>query len=80
MQTTSEPRQPELLDAKEMQRILGVGRSTFYSLARRDALPVPVIRVGKRMVFSRRAVEDLLNRRHGEPQDGQHGDAKTDVA
>ncbi len=44
-------------------KILGISRPTAYELARRDALPVPVIRLGHRMVVSKRALEDLLNER-----------------
>jgi predicted DNA-binding transcriptional regulator AlpA len=69
MRKATEPRQPELLGAEEMRVVLGIGRSSFYDLARRDALPVPTIRVGKRIMFSRRAVEELLNRRHGDSPD-----------
>ena len=44
-------------------KILGISRPTAYELARRDALPVPVIRLGNRMVVSKRALEELLNAR-----------------
>ncbi len=69
-QTITEPRQPELLGAEEMRAILGIGRSAFYDLAKRDQLPVPTLRLGRRVMFSRRAVEEVLNRRHGEPMNG----------
>lgn len=68
-----EPRGPELLDAQEMRARLGIGRSAFYDLARRDALPVPTIRVGKRLMFSRRAVEAMLNRSHDDASGGELG-------
>lgn len=71
MQTFTTPQRPELLGSEEMREILGIGRSGFYELARRDALPVPTIRVGKRLMFSRRAVEEMLNRRHHEPTETQ---------
>ena len=44
----------------EVARALGMSRGLAYDLARRDALPVPVIKLGRRMVLSRRAVEALL--------------------
>lgn len=44
-------------------RMLGISRPVGYELARRDQLPVPVIRLGNRMVVSKRALEDLLNER-----------------
>ena len=48
------------LNIEDVARLLGINRSTAYELARRDALPVPVIRLGGRMVVSRRAMEALL--------------------
>jgi len=45
----------------ELARIIGISRGLAYDLAQRDALPVPIIRLGdRRMVVSRRAVEYLL--------------------
>jgi predicted DNA-binding transcriptional regulator AlpA len=42
-------------------KALGISRGLAYELAKRDALPVKVIRLGeKRMVVARRALEDLL--------------------
>ena len=42
-------------------RALGISRGLAYELARRNELPVNVIRLGeKRMVVSRKAVEALL--------------------
>lgn len=45
----------------EVAGALGISRGLAYDLARRDKLPVPVIKLGKRMVVSRRAVEALLS-------------------
>lgn len=50
--------------------LLDYNRTSGYRLAREDRLPVPVIRIGRRMVVSVAAVEELLNRR----KDG-HADA-----
>lgn len=44
----------------EVAKALGISRGLAYDLARRNELPVPVIRLGKRMVLSRKAVEALL--------------------
>jgi predicted site-specific integrase-resolvase len=44
----------------EFARRFGISRSTAYELAKRDALPVAVIRLGRRMVVSREAMERLL--------------------
>lgn len=44
----------------EVASLLGIGRSTAYELAQRDALPIPVIRLGRRLVVSRAALDRLL--------------------
>ncbi|MFC1933649.1 helix-turn-helix domain-containing protein [Chloroflexota bacterium] len=49
-----------VMSIPEFARVLGISRGLAYDLARRDALPVPVIKLGRRMVMSRRAVEGLL--------------------
>lgn len=53
----------ETLSLEAAGKKLGIGRGLMYQLAREDALPVPVIRIGRRMVISRRAIDDLLNKR-----------------
>lgn len=50
----------DTVTVEEVGRRLGIGRSLVYELARRDALPVPVIRLGRRLVVSRAALEHLL--------------------
>jgi len=54
----------------EVAKALGISRGLAYDLARRDKLPVPVIRLGRRMVLSRKAVEALLSG-NGKTGDGQ---------
>jgi predicted DNA-binding transcriptional regulator AlpA len=45
----------------EFAAAMGVSKATAYDLAKRDALPVKVLRIGeKRMVVSRKAVLALL--------------------
>lgn len=39
---------------------LGIGRGAAYAAARENRLPVPVIRIGRRMLVSRSAVEAVL--------------------
>lgn len=34
--------------------LLGIGRSTAYDLARRDEFPVPVLKIGRRRVVSKK--------------------------
>jgi predicted DNA-binding transcriptional regulator AlpA len=53
----------QTFDMEAAGKILGISRPTMYQLARRDMLPVPVIKVGNRMVISKRAIADLLNAR-----------------
>ncbi len=38
----------------------GISRGLAYTLAAQNKLPVPVIRIGRRMLLSRAAVEALL--------------------
>ena len=40
--------------------LLGINRSTAYELIRRGEFPLPVIQLGRRLVVSRKAVEELL--------------------
>ena len=49
-----------VMSIPEFARTCSISRGLAYDLARRDALPVPVIKLGRRMVLSRRAVEALL--------------------
>lgn len=53
-------RVPLTLTVEQVARRLGIGRSLAYELARRDALPAPVIRLGRRMVVGRTALERAL--------------------
>ncbi len=47
----------------EFAREMGISLPFAYDHARRDRLPVPVIRIGRRMVISRDAMEELLAQR-----------------
>jgi len=44
----------------EVAKALGISRGLCYDLARQNKLPVKVIKLGRRMVLSRKAVEELL--------------------
>ena len=48
------------LTIEEVAACLGIARSTGFALAKRDALPVPVIRLGRRLVVSRELLERVL--------------------
>ena len=45
---------------EEVAEILGLGRNATYVAARSDRLPVPVIRIGRRMVVSKAALDRLV--------------------
>jgi predicted DNA-binding transcriptional regulator AlpA len=58
----------------EVAKVLGISRGLAYELAKRDALPVKVLRLGnRRMVVPRRALEDLLS---GKKNDNANDDGK----
>jgi excisionase family DNA binding protein len=59
-----------MMTLEELARRMGLGMTTVYELAKRDALPIPVVRVGRRYLFSRRAFDRLLEAHHGEPGGG----------
>jgi predicted DNA-binding transcriptional regulator AlpA len=50
----------ETLNIEAAGKVLGISRAVAYELARHDQLPVPVIRLGRRMVVSKRALEEVL--------------------
>jgi len=54
------------LTISELAKALGVGRNHCYVLAARDALPVAVIRIGRRLLVSKAAVDELLESRRVE--------------
>lgn len=49
-----------VMSIPEFARVFSISRALAYSLARRDSLPVPVIRLGRRLLLSRKAVDRLL--------------------
>lgn len=56
--------QSETFTLQELARRLGISLTVAYELARCDDLPVPIIRVGRRCLFSERAYEALMNGQH----------------
>lgn len=60
MSTVYQPSDRETEDIPIAARRLGINRQTAYELARHDRLPVPTIRVGRRLFVSRRALDELL--------------------
>lgn len=49
------------LTLPELAGIIGISKGLCYELAGRNELPIKVIRCGRRMFVSRRAVEKLLS-------------------
>jgi excisionase family DNA binding protein len=54
---------------EEVAAALGVGRSTVYDSIRRGDFPLPVIRIGARVLVSRTALERLLSAHQGATYD-----------
>ncbi len=50
----------DTLTLEELAQRLGISMTVAYELANRDDLPVPVIRVGRRFLFSRHAYDALM--------------------
>jgi excisionase family DNA binding protein len=48
------------VNASELAEILGVSTWTIYESVRRGDCPIPPIRVGRRLLWSRSRVEELL--------------------
>ena len=46
---------------EEVAAALGIDRTTAYALAKEDRLPAPVIRLGRRLVVGRAALERALS-------------------
>jgi predicted DNA-binding transcriptional regulator AlpA len=59
----------DMMTLSELRERMGVSATSAYALARKDALPVPVIRVGRQFRFSRHAWEQLLNSQHAKHED-----------
>ena len=51
---------PAVTDVRTAGRAFGLGRDASYELARRGALPVPVLRLGRRLVVTRSALLQAL--------------------
>ena len=57
--------EPATMTIEEAARLLGVGRQTAYDLANRGELP-GALRLGRRWVISRKAVDAWLNANAGD--------------
>ena len=56
--TTEESKESLVLDVPEAGRLLNLSRATAYALAATGV--IPTIRLGKRLVVPRKALEELL--------------------
>ena len=65
---TERPTEPDTLTLYDLARLWGVSYTTVYEQARANTLPVPVIRVGRRYLVSRKAYEALMSARHNPEQ------------
>ena len=59
-QQTNRDGPKETVNLNEVADRLAISRTLDYKLAREGLLPVPVIRLGRRVVVPRRALERLL--------------------
>jgi predicted site-specific integrase-resolvase len=63
------PVHSETFTLQELAQRMGISLTVAHELARRDDLPVSIIRVGRRYLFSERAYEALMNRQHAPKAD-----------
>jgi predicted DNA-binding transcriptional regulator AlpA len=59
----------------ELRERMGISSTSAYELASRDALPIPVIKVGRQFRFSRRAWDQLMSSQHVEREHQEVGEA-----
>ena len=59
--------EPATMKVEEAAALLGIGRQTAYDLAAQGRLP-GVIRLGRRLVVSRKVLEDVLSGRGNHQQ------------
>lgn len=69
MTDTTTTERTDWMTLREIQELLGISATTVYVLARRNELPVPVIKVGRQYRFSRHAYKNLMSLQHGANQD-----------
>ena len=60
MTATKTAPEPATLSVPEAGRLLGIGTSLAYDLARRDEFPVRILRLGQRMRVSRVELDRYL--------------------
>ena len=60
----SDPDASDTLTLYDLSRLWGVSYSTVYEQARANTLPVPVFRIGRRYLVSRKAYEAVMSAQH----------------
>jgi excisionase family DNA binding protein len=60
---------PDTMTLDELAQRMGVSLTVAYELAKRNELPLPMIRIGRQYRFSRRAYEALLDAQHPDRSD-----------
>lgn len=55
-------RKRETITIEEAAERLGISRTLAYRLAQHDELPVPVLRLGRRLLVSAAAIDRLLGK------------------
>ncbi len=58
------PIEADTLTLYDLVQRTGLSYTTIYEQARRNRLPVPVIRIGRRYLVSRKAYDAVMNARH----------------
>ena len=58
--TMADKQESLVMSIPELATKLEISKGLCYALAKTDRLPVPVIRCGKRLLISHRALMDLL--------------------
>lgn len=51
---------PHFVSLEEAAKVLGIGRSTAYAMAKRGEFPVAVVRVGSKLKVSSYRLDQLL--------------------
>lgn len=59
--TYLEPTEPLTVSLGTAADLLGIGRSTAYDLARRDVFPIPVLKIGRRKVVSKKRLAEYID-------------------
>jgi hypothetical protein len=59
--TFIDPVEPLTVPLGTAADMLGIGRSTAYDLARRDEFPVPVLKLGRRRVVSKKRLAAFID-------------------